>query len=562
MATITTTLTHDQVEDLVGDISATTVLSSSATLVTLGLTYRGDDLPHASTLVISGTGLTSDLTGGTITSLDFIGDGGASLVLVSGLDLSATTFTSLLAAPKTFEDFVENLVPELEDEHRGGDDGDSGDRDDDDFIGTDGVDDTVHFDDSSKKVTVNLREGTSRGQGIDTLVSIENVVGSRGSDSITGSEVNNELDGDDGNDKLFGLAGDDDLLGGKGNDHLDGGAGDDVIEGEDGNDKLFGGDGFDDLIGGKGNDHLDGGADDDFLDGGDGNDKLTGGDGNDEIHGGSGNDNIIAGSGLNQVFAGSGNDKITAGDNDDIIDGGDGNDVIMSGGGNDDIFGGAGKDNIKAGAGDDFIDGGAGADNMAGGAGNDTYVVDDAKDKIVEKAGEGSDTVESASDFSLAKLANVENITLTDAAVSATGNAAANTLIGNDVNNILNGGAGDDVLDGGLGLDTLTGGAGNDTFVFDNLGGADTITDFGNGDDTLEFDNTVFTSLAAGPLAPANFALITDAPAADDFLIYDQAAGQLYYDADANGAGSAVLVANLGAGTVLTSADIEVVTTI
>lgn len=538
MATITTTLTHDQAEDLVGDISSVTVLASSTTAITLGLTYEGDDLPHASTLVITGAGLTSDLSGGTITSLDFRDAGDVSLLSVTDLSITASSLNTMLADTELFEDFVEDMLPGEDIEDHGG-------RHDDDIHEGHTDDDTVHYDDSSKKVTVNLTSGTSRGQGNDTLISIENVVGSRGSDNITGSDVNNELDGDDGNDKLFGLAGDDDLLGGKGNDHLDGGTGDDVIEGEDGNDKLFGGDGFDDLIGGKGNDHLDGGADDDFLDGGDGNDKLTGGDGNDEIHGGNGNDNIIAGNGLNVISADDGNDKITAGDGDDIIDAGSGNDVIMSGAGNDDISGGAGKDNIKAGAGDDFIDGGEDRDTMAGGAGDDTYVVSEAKDKIIEKAGEGNDTVIASSDFSLAKLANVENIELAGTgAFSATGNAA---------NNVLNGNAGSNVL---------TGGAGADVFVFDDLTGTDTITDFVHGTDEIWIDNSVFTAFTTdGALTAGNFVTGAGAVAldADDFLVFDSTSGALYYDADGNAAGAAVHIANVNVSSGLAFDDVTVI---
>ncbi|WP_407278496.1 calcium-binding protein [Aromatoleum evansii] len=542
MATITLapTVSTDHADDLAGDISSTTVISASATSITLGLTYEGDDLPHASTLVITGNFPGSDLSSGTITSLDFRDAGNASLMLISDLSLTTTNFNALLLNEELFEDFVEDIVHT---QFPGTDFDDHGGRKDDDTYNGTGSDDTVNYDDSSKKVTVNLTSGTSRGQGNDTLMGIENIVGSRGSDNITGSDIDNVLDGNDGNDKLFGLAGDDDLLGGKGNDQLTGGDGDDILDGDDGNDKLFGGNGFDDLIGGKGNDHLDGGADDDFLDGGDGNDKLTGGDGNDEIHGGSGNDNIIAGNGLNVISADDGNDKVTAGDGDDIIDGGSGNDVIMSGAGNDDISGGAGKDKIKAGDGDDFIDGGADADNMAGGAGNDTYVVDNAKDKIVEQAGGGSDTVIASSDFSLAKLANVENIELTGTgAFSATGNAGAN------------------VLDGNAGSNVLTGGAGDDVFLFDDLTGVDTITDFGNGNDMLVFDNSVFTAFTTdGALAAGSLVSGTVAVEADDFLLFDSTTGALYYDADANGAGGAVQVAQLNVGATLTADDVTII---
>lgn len=543
MATITLapSVSTDHADDLAGDVSSTTVLSASTTQITLGLTYEGDDLPHASTLVIGGNFPSSNLSAGTIASLDFRDAGNASLMLISGLSLTTADFNALLLNEELFEDFVEDIVHA---QFPGTDFDDHGGRKDDDTYNGTGSDDTVHYDDSSKKVNVNLTSGSSRGQGNDTLIGIENVVGSRGSDSITGSDLDNVLDGNDGNDKLFGLAGDDELLGGKGNDHLDGGDGDDLLDGDDGNDKLFGGAGNDDLLGGKGNDHLDGGAGNDVLDGDDGNDKLTGGDGDDEIHGGSGNDNIIAGSGFNVVDAGSGNDKITAGDDDDIIDAGSGNDVIMSGAGNDTINGGAGKDNIKAGAGDDFIDGGADADNMAGGDGNDTYVVDNAKDKIVEQAGQGNDTVIASSDFSLAKLANVENIELTGTgAFSATGNAGAN------------------ILDGNAGSNLLTGGAGADVFLFDDLTGTDTIADFVSGTDEIWIDNSVFTAFAAdGALAAGNFVSGAGAVAleADDLLVFDTSNGALYYDADGNGAGAAVQIATLSTGT-LTADDVTVI---
>ena len=70
-------------------------------------------------------------------------------------------------------------------------------------------------------------------------------------------------------------------------------------------------------------------------------------------------------------------------------------------------------------------------------------------------------------------------------------------------NDVLNGGAGDDTLygedgddtiDGGAGVDSLTGGAGIDTFIIrsgsggQNIGSADTILDFSNGNDLVGMD--------------------------------------------------------------------------
>lgn len=563
MATITTALTHDQIEDLVGDISSATLTASSSTQLEFLLAYTGDDFPHASTLVLSGNFSTGAQVSGTVTAMDFLDAGDNSLLRINGLSLDYATVLGLLSNPDTFEDFVDHMGTtgdddnldigdDDDDEMHGGDDDDSilggggddhihGGKGDDHLDGGDGDDDTVFFA-SAKKIVVDLAAGTAKGEGDDTLANFENVAGSRGSDRISGDDNDNDLDADDGNDKVFGQAGDDSILGGRGNDHLDGGEGNDDVDGDDGNDKLFGQGGDDDLIGGRGNDHLDGGAGNDLLDGGDGNDKLTGGDGDDVIDGGDGNDNIIAGSGLNTILAGRGNDKIATGDDADLIEGGDGNDKVFSGGGDDEIYGGDGKDVIKAGDGNDYIDGGDGDDNMAGGAGDDTYVVSSSKDKVVEQADQGNDTVIANGSFSLTQLANVENIELTGTSnSSATGNAGNNTLTGND------------------GANTLTGGAGADVFVFDNLSAVDTITDFVSGTDVIALDDDVFTALAGSVDLSTNFVVGTAAGDADHFLIFDNASGKLYYDADANGAGEAVHFATLTGGATLTSDDLVVI---
>jgi len=67
------------------------------------------------------------------------------------------------------------------------------------------------------------------------------------------------------------------------------------------------------------------------------------------------------------------------------------------------------------------------------------------------------------------------------------GGTGADLLIGGDNNDTLDGGIGADLLIGGSGDDTMTGGAGPDIFLFRPNFGHDTITDFGDGVDTLLF---------------------------------------------------------------------------
>ena len=105
------------------------------------------------------------------------------------------------------------------------------------------------------KVNLNLTgPQNTRGAGTDTLVSIENLTGSRFNDVLLGNGANNVLSGMAGNDTLHGGGGDDTLNGGTGNDTLLGYTGDDRLNGGDGNDRLLGGSGDDVLNGGAGSD--------------------------------------------------------------------------------------------------------------------------------------------------------------------------------------------------------------------------------------------------------------------------------------------------------------------
>ncbi len=75
---------------------------------------------------------------------------------------------------------------------------------------------------ATKGVTVSLaiqvRAQNTLGDGSDTLVSIENIAGSKFGDKLTGSSLNNTIWAYGGNDIISGGAGNDWLLGGQGND--------------------------------------------------------------------------------------------------------------------------------------------------------------------------------------------------------------------------------------------------------------------------------------------------------------------------------------------------------
>ena len=113
----------------------------------------------------------------------------------------------------------------------------------------------------------------------DTLINLENIIGSNFNDVLEGNNQGNVIEGLAGNDIIDGGNGNDTLQGGEGNDIIDGGNGIDTLSGGEGNDTLNGGNGRDTLEGGDGNDTLIGGAGRDILIGGEGNDVLIGGGG-------------------------------------------------------------------------------------------------------------------------------------------------------------------------------------------------------------------------------------------------------------------------------------------
>lgn len=256
-------------------------------------------------------------------------------------------------------------------------------------------------------------------------------------------------------------------------------------------------------------------------------------------------------------------DNVDAFGGNDTLYGVGGNDTLRGGAGNDRLYGGAGLDRLWGGSGNDTLDGGTGADRMTGGAGDDTFVVDNIGDVVVEAAAGGADTVRVNRSYALP--ANFESLVLTGGgAIGGSGNAASNRITGNAAANKLAGGAGNDTLSGGLGNDTLSGGGGLDAFRFDKAPNSttnvDRISDFFAADDRLLLDDLAFAGIGpVGALGAGAFRAGVAAGDASDRIVYDTMAGRLWFDADGNGAGAAVLFATVAPGTALTTADLFIV---
>jgi Ca2+-binding RTX toxin-like protein len=184
-----------------------------------------------------------------------------------------------------------------------------------------------------------------------------------------------------------------------------------------------------------------------------------------------------------------------------------------------------------------------------GGLGNDTYVVDSLTDAVVEVAAQGTDTV-IAQISGITLAANVENMSLSGAATSGTGNTADNVLTANAaLASSLNGGAGNDrlvglagndTLDGGAGNDTLVGGVGNDSYVVDVA--TDVITELiGQGTDSVSASVTYTLSANVENLTLTGITAINATGNADaNSLIGNSAANVL------NGQAGADTLAGLG----------------
>jgi Ca2+-binding RTX toxin-like protein len=505
--------------------------------------------------------------------------------------------------------------------------------------------DTVSYSLAAAAVTVSLAISAAQatgGSGSDTLVNIENLVGSAYADRLTGDGLANRLNGGAGNDTLNGGVGADTLIGGDGSDiyYVDN-VGDSVVElADEGNDIIYSsiswtlGEHIERLyLTGSATTTATGNALANTLYGhaNSAANVLTGCLGNDIYYLGAGDSAVEdEGGGIDSVYTYA--DYTLAANVEHLYLNVataatlTGNTLANS------LRGNAGDDTLVGLTGNDTLNGGLGADTLIGGLGNDSYYVDNAGDSVVEELNEGNDIIYSSISWTLGEhverlyltgsdpttatgnalantlyghantaanvlagglgndvyylgagdsavedegggidsvytyadytlAANVEHLYLNVAtAATLTGNALANSLRGNAGDDTLIGLSGNDTLNGGLGNDTLTGGDGKDIIRFDSLLNAltnvDTITDYNVADDTIHLENDIFTALTTtGWLAAESFRRGAVAVDADDYVIYDDVTGALYYDADGNGVAAAVQFAALSGAPTLTHAD-------
>ena len=379
----------------------------------------------------------------------------------------------------------------------------------DEIHGGSGVD-TAFYLGSSAGVTVSLATGTgSSGDAAgDTLIAIENITGSVQGDTLTGNAGTNRLRGLSGNDTLEGGAGGDELHGGSGTDtvsfagasagiaaslfHGTGTSGDAAGDTYIAIENLTGSGFNDTLSGSSGNNVLFGGGGSDILRGQPGNDTLEGGAGGDVIHGGSGTDTayyLSSGSAVTaNLLTGVGTSGDAAGDTFISVEN-------ISGSTHDDtLTGNAGANRLRGQSGNDTLEGGAGGDDLHGGSGTDTVTFAGASAGVVASLHNGTGTSGDANGDTYTAIENLTGSGFTD---TLTGNSGANLLIGGAGNDFLRGSAGNDTLDGGIGDDELNGGSGSDIFIYRAGSGNDTVVNFSNNADTLDFSSFGFASVAA-----------------------------------------------------------------
>lgn len=445
-----------------------------------------------------------------------------------------------------------------------GDDWLFGDAGRDRYFGDDGTDgvtfQTLSPGGHGVHVNLNLATGQVRDDGFG------NIETASGVERWEGSEFNDSLVGSGQAEVLWGAGGDDTLRGGGESDWLYGNAG---------NDAIFGDAGVDVLNGGRGVDRYDGGADGDIL-------QLWIDEGSAmgvrvDFRRATGN---ILNDGFGHVETALRVETVEASERADWLHAGDlptdqplvlhglaGDDTLLGGEAWSVLNGGAGNDLVRGGAGNESLSGGAGIDTLYGGAGRDMLdlylptfgLAQGVKVNLGLASGQvlddGFGHVETIKGFELVSLSAQDD--------EARGSTQSDLFYGNDGDDLLQGAAGDDFLYGGGGDDSLQGGRdgdwlqggaganvmtgshGADRFILELSTGLQEVTDFVSGLDYLILDADWLDFGGANSLTSDQLAFGVAASLGSHRVIYDQATGRLWVDADGSGAGQAQEIARL-----------------
>lgn len=444
-----------------------------------------------------------------------------------------------------------------------------------------------------------------------------------GNDTVSGSGRADRLDGLAGDDLIYGMGNADTVFGGAGNDTLSGGSGADSLDGGAGTrdiasysnattglradlqvmatntgeafgdvfsgiEGLYGTDSSDSLLGDTGANVINGGSGNDaYLDGRIGNDTIVGANGNDVLIGGAGADLLDGGTGTRDRAQYSDaptgvradlqvptfNTGIAAGDiylgiedlfgsvQGDTLLGDTGANTIWGDAGYDAwLDGRLGNDTLYGGAGNDVLIGGWGADVLDGGAGTrDRAQYTDSSGIRADLQVSGFNTGQAAGD----SYVGVEDLFGSFQSDTLLGDAGGNIIWGATGNDVIDGRLGNDTILCGAGNDTISGGAGADVFIFESAIGAanvDSLTGYSVADDIIHLENAVFAALTTtGTLASGAFAIGASATTTAHRIIYNATNGQLLYDADGNGGGTAIHFATLSAGLAMTAGEFLVI---
>jgi Ca2+-binding RTX toxin-like protein len=422
-----------------------------------------------------------------------------------------------------------------------GDDTLAGGKGDDELKGQAGID-VAAFADSPAAITVDLGAGTASGDGADTMIAVENVIGSSFNDLLTGDAAANELSAGDGDDAVVGGAGNDTLKGQGGADSTSYAAATDSVTADmragtvsgQGTDAISG---IENLTGSPQADTIVGDDAANILDGAGGRDTVSfagsptavnanlgaggsTGDGADtlirfeDLSGSAHNDKLSGDAGANALAGGEGDDTLAGADGDDQLTGQGGADAasyasssaavnadlrtgLVAGQGSDtvseieNLVGSPQSDNLAGDAGPNTIDGGGGADTISFAASQAPIDVNLVSGLTV---GDGADV-----------LVSIENVIGSPLDDSITGDAQANAiagglgndtvssagandhifgqegndnLYGDDGDDDISGGPANDHLDGGTGTNVCDGGPGTNTFAGNCDGGPPVLTAF------------------------------------------------------------------------------------